>query len=319
MSTILLSTVASVFRQLLQPIPPFTWFGLGISTLDIGAALRLCVVLRQLREMGLQNHQKTLREDNGGKQIEETSYAKSIATTFVVVYGGEAIMNPWLGVSPSFVFSPVVPSLYAALTLLVEQLPWVPTMSLKTELPLSLFDGLTRAVLLCQLIPPIVTTHSQPSIASSPWALILASLVTANGGFFFVNLFSMLQPTGWALTTPAELQAYGWTTADLWCAPVTTALYALLTHAQPFWADLHALFAAQAAPFWEKAPLMGDAEALSSETARAACAVFLAGLFATRTVRNFGGPFLKELRGEKKKVIRSKVDGRRLTLKTKTQ
>ena len=54
-------------------------------------------------------------------------------------------------------------------------------------------------------------------------------------------MFSFLHPTVLTLTTPAELRPYGWTTTDIWCAPLVTALYALLTHAQPFWADLHVL------------------------------------------------------------------------------
>ena len=133
-----------------------------------------------------------------------------------------------------------------------------------------------------------------------------------------MNLFSMLHPTGWSVATPAELRAYGWTTVDLWCAPVTTAIYALLTHAQPFWAELHALLLSWSAPYlpmeyrssyWvssdldEKARLV--AQAIDPETARAACAVFLTTLFVTRTVRNFGGQYLKELRGERRRVIRA--------------
>ncbi|EJD06260.1 uncharacterized protein FOMMEDRAFT_119826 [Fomitiporia mediterranea MF3/22] len=323
MSSIALSAIIHVYRLLLRPVAPFSWSGSSISTLDVSAALRLCVVLRQLREMTHQNHWKKRASNNEEKKeedIEQMSYVKCIAVTLVVVYGGEAVMNPWLGVPPSFVFSPVVPALYAALTALVETLPSVPALSFKTEFPLSFFDGITRAFLLCQLIPPVVTTHAQPVISTSPWILVLTSLVTANGGFFFVNLFSMLHPTGWALATPAELQAYGWTTVDLWCAPVTTVIYALLTHAQPFWAELHDLliqFAGSEAQDAEKTSPLHRGEALDAETARAACAIFLTILFTTRTVRNMGGSFMKELRGEKKRVIRSKVDGRRL--KTKTQ
>ncbi|KAI5117117.1 hypothetical protein M0805_003669 [Coniferiporia weirii] len=307
MSTLLLATVAGAFNQLLQPIPPFTWFGLGISALDLGAALRLCIVLRQLREMELRKHLK-LEHGDSGKPVEKRSYTKFIATTLVVVYGGEAFMGPWLGVSPSFVYSPVVPALYAAITALVEWVPWLPDMSFKTEFPLSFFDGITRAFLLCQLIPPAVTAHAQPAISSSAWALLLTSLVSPNGGFFFVNLFSMMHPTGWALTTPAELRAYGWTTIDIWCAPAITGLYALLTHAQPVWADVHALLVSP-----EKDG--SGAEPVDADTARAACAILLASLFVTRSVRNFGGSFLREIRGDKKRVIRSKVDGRRLKVK----
>ena len=58
----------------------------------------------------------------------------------------------------------------------------------------------------------------------------------ANAGFFAVNLFSFLQPYALTLTTPPEMQPLGWSTTDLWCAPLITGLYATLTHAQPFWA-----------------------------------------------------------------------------------
>ena len=128
----------------------------------------------------------------------------------------------------------------------------------------------------------------------------------ANGGFFFVNLFSMLHPTGWALTTPAELQAYGWTILDLWVVPLITAIYAMLTHAQPFWADVHTLVATwlgstAAASVDGKVPLI---EPVDSQTARAACATILMVLFATRTVRNFGGEYLERTSGGKQKVKR---------------
>ena len=52
---------------------------------------------------------------------------------------------------------------------------------------------------------------------------------------------SFLQPYALTLTTPAEMLPWGWTTTDLWAAPFITGLYALLTHAQPFWADAHAV------------------------------------------------------------------------------
>lgn len=98
-----------------------------------------------------------------------------------------SLKDPWLGVSPSFVFSPVVPALYAGLQTLVDRSPWVPAMSFKTEFPLSFFDGLTRAFLLCQLIPPVVTTHSSPVLANSPWTLVLASLVSSFQTVFFLR------------------------------------------------------------------------------------------------------------------------------------
>jgi len=87
-----------------------------------------------------------------------------------------------------------------------------------------------------------------------------------------------------AVQTPPELQAYGWSTVDLWCAPAMTGLYAFMTHAQPFWADLHAVFD----------EMLGGAAAgkainsVDPEVARVICAVILSVLFASRAVVNFG-------------------------------
>ena len=95
------------------------------------------------------------------------------------------------------------------------------------------------------------------------------------------NLFSFLNPTPLSIQTPPELQAYGWTTADIWCAPIGTALYALLTHAQPFWADLHSVLS-------QVLSASGPVKPLDPEYARAICASLLSMLFVGRTIKNFG-------------------------------
>jgi len=103
----------------------------------------------------------------------------------------------------------------------------------------------------------------------------------ANGGFFLTNLFGLLHPTSLSVETPPELQAYGWTTADLWCAPAGTALYALLTHSQPFWADLHSVLS----------QFLGSSDPvkpLDQEYAKALCASLLATLFVGRSIKKFG-------------------------------
>ena len=69
------------------------------------------------------------------------------------------------------------PTLYAVVQAVVDYLPAVPTPSANLELPLSIVDGFTRSFLLCNLIPPPVTTHSSTIIATSPWTLLLTSLV----------------------------------------------------------------------------------------------------------------------------------------------
>ncbi|KAJ3785342.1 hypothetical protein GGU10DRAFT_292388 [Lentinula aff. detonsa] len=291
-----LSPVAAIFSYALEPIAPFTWFGLRISTLDVAAAFRLCLVLRQIREDLHRKHVKS----HGTTLIETRSFVRSASTALTVVFGGEALACPYLMVPPSFMVSGIVPIFYTVIQGIVDTVPAVPEMFFAMELPLSIFDGFSRAFLLCDLIPPMVTANSSSTISTSPWTLLVTSLVTANGGFFLTNLFSFMNPTPLALQTPPELQVYGWTTADLWCAPLVTGVYALLTHAQPFWAESHALLI----------ELLGmgvqgkSVEPLDSETARAFCAFLLACLFSGRTVKNFTNYFNRPMGIIKNKVTK---------------
>src|SRR6267154_2041653 len=85
--------------------------------------------------------------------------------------------GPLLGVTPSFMLSGVSPGVYIAAQAIVEYIPVLPSMSLNTELPLALVDGFTRTLLFCSLIPPAVIANTSPAIASSPWTLLLSSLV----------------------------------------------------------------------------------------------------------------------------------------------
>jgi len=85
----MLSLLVEFYRYGLEPVPPFSWFGVGISTLDIVAMFRLCVVLRQIRELSMIEHVKS----HGKKGVEEDSFVKKAATTLLVVYGGEAIVG----------------------------------------------------------------------------------------------------------------------------------------------------------------------------------------------------------------------------------
>lgn len=231
--------------------------------------------------------------------------------------------------------SGIVPVLYTAIQAIVERLPSVPTAALINELPLSFVDGITRAYLLCDLIPPVVVKHTSSVVSTSPWTLLLTSLVspclhfgkpdrlpptlpishhktnvsgyksqmTANAGFFFTGLISLHQPYSLSLSTPPELLPYGWTTTDLWCAPVITGLYALLTHAQPFWVDVHSAISGVLGG----GSGVGQVVAMDRESARAVCAVVLAVMFSTRAVRNFGGSGVEVKKGEEK-VNEKKVE-----------
>ncbi|KIN93020.1 hypothetical protein M404DRAFT_605526 [Pisolithus tinctorius Marx 270] len=290
-----LQPIAAVYQYILAPVAPFAWFGLKTSTLDLLATVRLCLALRQIRE-GLR---REYLKRASGKKLEDTiaavenrSFVRDALTTLVVVYGGEAMICPYISVPASFMLSGATPLLCVVTQALVESIPafMIPIPSFNTELPFSIFDAYNRAFLLCSIVPPVVLSSPAAGASGSPWALVLSSLVLANGGFFLANLFSLLQPTPLAVSTPPELLPYGWTATDLWSAPLVAALYATLTHTQPFWADVHAVLVGLVGGAVD-AEGLAKVEPLDAETARAACALVLTGLFVTRTARTFGVSF----------------------------
>ena len=124
--------------------------------------------------------------------------------------------------------------------------------------------------------------------------------MTANGGFLIVNTFNFLHPYPLTVATPPEVLPYGWSTLDIWVAPAITGLYALLTHAQPYWAELHYALLG----WFQAAPEEGVAALapVDPELARAACAIILAGLFTARTYKNFSAEPAKPIRKEARKV-----------------
>jgi hypothetical protein len=89
----LLTPLIHTFQWSLQPIAPFTWFGLSICTLDVVAATRLCLGLRQLREGLFAEHvaKKGNKTTKSNLEIEEKSFARDLSTTMTVVYGGETM------------------------------------------------------------------------------------------------------------------------------------------------------------------------------------------------------------------------------------
>lgn len=95
----LLEPVVQFYRNALDPVQPVSeWVGTPISMLDLGAAFRLCLVLRQVREalqaLHARHLQKAARSEKAGvAKIESRSFVREAATTLLVVYGGEAIMG----------------------------------------------------------------------------------------------------------------------------------------------------------------------------------------------------------------------------------
>jgi hypothetical protein len=258
----------------------------------------------------------------------------------VVVYGGELICcesycpiiqgesnltacpAPWLQFTPSFLTMPHYPLLLAVTQVIISMLPMVPSMSIYTELPLSFLDALTRAFHLTTGNSGFIVQHASPSIASSPWVLLIVSPIMANGGFFLVNVFQMLSPYGWHVKTPPEFLPGGWRTMDLWIAPLITGVNALLTQSQAAWIPYHrhivqrvgrsTMFGALEYAVTEsresKGSVVADIKPMGEVEARSICALVLCALFAYRAVINFGIDWActsDALRVKRKRIIRS--------------
>lgn len=85
--SLVIAPVVELYRYLLEPVAPFTWFGQQISTLDVLAIFRLCVVLRQFRESLHAAHVAKV----GPSTVEPRSFIREASTVLTVVYGGEAV------------------------------------------------------------------------------------------------------------------------------------------------------------------------------------------------------------------------------------
>ncbi|KAG8912517.1 hypothetical protein FRC01_005068 [Tulasnella sp. 417] len=312
-----LGPVIALYDTLTTPIPLLVSLGLPVSTLDVVGTLRLALVVHQIK-FALRTRAVQEAADEGKENNEEDvapsfpadTALSSIWTMLVIVYGGELFVSSLVSQPPSFFTSATGPTLLtlghyvisAIMTYAPGLLPQVP--SLQWELPLSIFDAFTRSMLLCSVGPPTILGHRSVTISDSPTALLLTSTIMANGGFFIVNTFNMLSPTGWAVQTPPELRPGGWASLDLLSAPFITSLFATLTQSQSTWKSAAAtagnyvsalnLTTLEGSMPGEK-PIPGN-EGLDDDTARAICTVLLVVMFSGRAVKNFGGlPALRRL------------------------
>jgi len=277
----MLDTLTLVYKTVTQPLP-----FIGIPPLDIVGALRLSVALRQIR---------AIQAGTSGSNVRpsiENELVRNIWTNWTVVWGGETILCALLAQTPSFLLSPTYPLLFLFGEVLVSLCPPPPAPSLSTELPLSVLDAFTRVGLLTALAFPPIIAHPVREVAQSPLALLIASTLLANGGFFLVSSMSMLSPKGWKPVTPNELKPWGWTTVDLWSAGSVTALFAVMTRAQPFWGRVHDQV------LWARAYSSDDGTDpfITMDEARSICLAVLIGLFVTRSLWNHGASFLGTLR-----------------------
>ncbi|KAF9515123.1 hypothetical protein BS47DRAFT_1294308 [Hydnum rufescens UP504] len=277
-----LAQVAASFRGAMLPLPLFDSPALpSFNVLDLAGALRLSVAIRQLKRL------------NGGPAGEpKGAWMYDLWLTLIVVFGGEIMASVLLVTPPSFMLSPAVTLLFAASHTVANFLPFIPPISLETELPLSLLDAATRSLLVCDFATALVSSNTNEALRNSPAALLITSTLLGNGGFFVVNTFSMLSPTGWALAVPPELKPWGWTIMDLWVAPLCTAMYAITTHAQPVWAQLHAILLSQLRRFHvlstghRATPVI---DVWTKEDGRALCFIVLVICFSLRALTKFSG------------------------------
>lgn len=107
----LLAPIVELYRYALQPMAPFTWFGLPFSLLDVAAAVRTCVALRQIKEQLRKDHvvKKASTQSVSLQEVQERSFVRDVTATLLVVFGGEAMtgtlflrMLPMHGYLPSF-------------------------------------------------------------------------------------------------------------------------------------------------------------------------------------------------------------------------
>ncbi|KZO92046.1 hypothetical protein CALVIDRAFT_330161 [Calocera viscosa TUFC12733] len=279
----ILETLTLVYQTVTQPLPL-----IAIPPLDIVGALRLSVALRQIRAI------LAGTSANKGRPI-ENELARNIWTNWTVVWGGETILCALLAQTPSFLLSPTYPLLFLLGEVLVYWCPPPPAPSLPTELPLSVLDAFTRVGLLTSLALGPVTAHPVPEVAQSPIALVLASTLLANGGFFLVSSASMLSSQGWKPATPNELKAWGWTAVDVWSAGLVTSTFAIMTRVQPWWSGVHDLLFRFYSWLVFDSTVASDPPKLNTDEARSICLVILMVLFAARAVWNHGSPFIKTL------------------------
>lgn len=98
-----LASIVAFYDYALQPVSALAWIGVPISILDAAAAFRLALILRQVREQFYNDHlaktSSALRQSKNGQTgknpdaLEQRSYTRDLATTLLMVFGGEAIVG----------------------------------------------------------------------------------------------------------------------------------------------------------------------------------------------------------------------------------
>ena len=102
----LTAPIVAFYDYALQPIPALAWVGAPISTLDVAGALRLALILRQLREHFHKEHLAKISLGTGRVKNEQSERAsapvgppeqrsrvRNFAAGLVMVFGGELVVG----------------------------------------------------------------------------------------------------------------------------------------------------------------------------------------------------------------------------------
>jgi hypothetical protein len=96
-----LASIIAFYDYALQPLSALAWAGDPISILDIAAAFRLALILRQVRELFHNEHlaKTSSAPRQATKNIvqadpsEQRGRVRDLATNFLMVFGGEAVVG----------------------------------------------------------------------------------------------------------------------------------------------------------------------------------------------------------------------------------
>ena len=93
--------IVAFYDYALQPISALAWVGAPISALDVAGALRLALILRQLREQFHKEHLAKMASTTGRVErfsapvvpSEKRSRVRNFAASLVMVFAGEAVVG----------------------------------------------------------------------------------------------------------------------------------------------------------------------------------------------------------------------------------
>ena len=93
--SLVLTPIVEFYRNILQPVQTLQMFGVTLTSLDLAAAFRLCLVLRQIREQLFHAHLRKAASGVRVQGIEKRSFVREASAVLIVVYGGEALTCEW--------------------------------------------------------------------------------------------------------------------------------------------------------------------------------------------------------------------------------